>query len=215
MLDVGAVDVAVTSPPYNIAGGTHGASGRYKNEPLNISGDWYRDQMDEPEYQGWLNGIVAELRRVCAGLVWVNHKTRFVDKEAIHPIRFINQPLYSEIVWARAGATAFNCRKFAPSHEFVLGFGQPHYWDNKFNTLLTVWNITQDHTAHPCSYPIEIPTRCIGASCPEDGTAIDPFAGSCTTAVAAKQLGRRCICIELEQKYCEIGAQRCRQGVLW
>jgi site-specific DNA-methyltransferase (adenine-specific) len=45
-------------------------------------------------------------------------------------------------------------------------------------------------------------------------SVLDPFLGSGTTAVAAKKLNRKCIGIEIEEKYCEIAANRCRQMVM-
>ena len=44
-------------------------------------------------------------------------------------------------------------------------------------------------------------------------TILDPFLGSGTTAYCAKKLNRKCIGIEIEEKYCEIAAKRCCQGV--
>jgi len=44
-----------------------------------------------------------------------------------------------------------------------------------------------------------------------DNFVVDPFAGSCTVAVAAKSLGRKCICIEIKEEFCELGATRLRQ----
>jgi len=44
--------------------------------------------------------------------------------------------------------------------------------------------------------------------------AVDPFAGSCTTALAAKEMGQKSICIEIEERYCEMGANRLTQAML-
>lgn len=66
--------------------------------------------------------------------------------------------------------------------------------------------------AHPSQKPLSILTWCVGLT--EARTIIDPFMGSGTTLVAAKQLGRRAIGIEIERKYCDIAIERLRQEVL-
>lgn len=66
---------------------------------------------------------------------------------------------------------------------------------------------------HPTQKPMPLMEWCI-LQAGDVETIFDPFLGSGTTLVAAKKLGRKCIGIELEKKYCDIAAKRLSQGVL-
>ncbi len=65
---------------------------------------------------------------------------------------------------------------------------------------------------HPTEKPIELIQEIIGANVGD--TILDPFAGSGTTGRAAKDLGRKCVLIEKEERYCEVSANRMLQEVL-
>lgn len=67
---------------------------------------------------------------------------------------------------------------------------------------------------HPTQKPLGIIAPLLEYSCPDQGTILDPFMGSGTTLRAAKDLGRKAIGIEIEEKYCEIAAKRLGQEVL-
>ncbi len=64
------------------------------------------------------------------------------------------------------------------------------------------------------SKPLGLMSRLLEWCAPDDGLVIDPFAGSGTTLVAAKALGLRSIGVEIDERYCEIAANRCRQDTL-
>lgn len=67
---------------------------------------------------------------------------------------------------------------------------------------------------HPNEKPIELPKMFIEWTSAPDDLVLDPFMGSGTTLRAAKDLARRAIGIEIEERYCEIAAKRLEQGVL-
>jgi modification methylase len=215
------VDLVVTSPPYNTLPTSHKPSGLHAerksgvNQWIERASKGYFDTRPEPEYQSWMNGILQACFDNCNGLMWVNHKIRYRDSAAIHPARMFPWPIYCEVIWDRCGSMALNCKRYAPSTEHLIAFGTPHVWNDDLNSIMSVWRIGFDteKNDHPCAFPIELALRPITSSTNEGDIILDPFMGSGTTLRAAKDLGRRAIGIEIEERYCEIAARRLSQEV--
>ncbi len=73
-----------------------------------------------------------------------------------------------------------------------------------------VWTVAANPypSAHLATYPVAIPLRCIKAGCRPGGTVLDPFSGAATTGLAALQLGRRYIGIDINPAYHELASAR-------
>ena len=90
--------------------------------------------------------------------------------------------------------------------------------DEKGRLKRSVWRInTNGFSAsgeHIAPFPEVLVKDCIEVSCPKNGVILDPFLGSGTTAVVARQLGRNYIGIELSEKYIKIAERRLSQELL-
>lgn len=67
---------------------------------------------------------------------------------------------------------------------------------------------------HPCPKPEQLMVEIVSQFTDADELVVDPFAGSGTTLVAAKRLGRRAIGCEINEQYAEVAAKRLSQGAL-
>jgi len=214
-----SVDITFTSPPYNTIAATKSTGIMKEHRRKKQEGyEGYSDDMPESDYQRWIASVVQCCLDASDGLVWVNHKTRYRNKNGINPLSFLPGGLYCEVIWNRRGSLTLNARKFAPSHEYIFGLGVPHYWDNASNTKMSVWDDIppeRNVPGHPCPFPVALASRCIVASCPAGGVVLDPFMGSGTTLVAAQLEGRKATGIEINERYCEIAAKRLEQKVLF
>ena len=95
---------------------------------------------------------------------------------------------------------------------YILGKG----WKKSSPPMRSVLPTTESRTSevikigHPTPKPVSLMEQLITRA--PDGIIADPFAGSGATLVAARNLGRKAIGVELEEKYCEIIANRISQG---
>jgi site-specific DNA-methyltransferase (adenine-specific) len=76
-----------------------------------------------------------------------------------------------------------------------------------------VWDIipedTQKRASHFAPYPMDLCRIPILATCPPQGIVLDPFCGTGTTLLAARNLGRRSVGIDLSHDYLDLSAGRC------
>lgn len=230
-LDV-TVNLVVTSPPYNqMSSAMRKPSGLWVKTSAgagfvrrwNESG--YQDDMPENEYQDWQNACFSAIAGICAddASLFYNHQIRWRNGECLHPVQWF-QPdgwrIRQEIVWDRGGGMMFNARMFVRFDERILWFvrGAKWKWEQASVGHGTIWRIArkqqQQGKEHPVAFPIAIPARCIAAASDAHDVVLDPFMGSGTTLRAAKDLGRKAIGIEMDEKWCEFAVKWMSQCVL-
>jgi len=121
------------------------------------------------------------------------------------------------VVWDKGGlGMGIHFRR---SYELLLiaQNGAPCRVWNGGNTTSNVWRVPKiipQEYEHPTEKPEELMVMAISLFTNADDLVLDPFMGSGTTLVAAKNLGRKAIGIEIEEKYCEIAVKRLSQEVL-
>jgi site-specific DNA-methyltransferase (adenine-specific) len=205
--DVLQFDVIVTDPPYGIGWdvGTGGWRGRARDRDGTSFNPIHGD--DGPFDPSWLLAY-----RKPTVLFGANH---YADRLPPSP---------SWIVWDKRDGAKFGPDQSDCELAWTNLGGPARIFRLVWNTLSRIKDEKtaggshqanhhrKHHVLHPAQKPIVL-MRWIIDRCPP-GIILDPFMGSGSTLVAAKERGRKAIGIEIEERYCEIAARRCSQEVL-
>jgi site-specific DNA-methyltransferase (adenine-specific) len=158
-------------------------------------------------------------------VIWEKHNgSNFVDDrfKRVHeqPAHFYRRRTPWEVIYKKPvttpDATARQVRrKRRPPH--LGSIGEAHYiaHDGGPRLARSVLYVRSCHgyADHPCQKPLGILCPLIEYSCPPGGELIDPTCGSGSALVAAKQMGRRAVGIEICEADCEKAARRLTQAL--
>lgn len=120
------------------------------------------------------------------------------------------------LIWDKGGEAALGHPRWWSAHEEVYVRGRGWIGTRSPNVLrvngITRSGTLRDTLDHPTPKPVTLMEQLIQA-CPV-GTIADPFAGSGATLLAARNLGRRAVGVEIEPRYCDLIVRRLAQNVL-
>lgn len=187
-----SADAIITDPPFNVGK-------EFANDDLTPK-QW-RAFCARFAIAAWENGadnILVEVGK--------NDSTMRQELERWHEYRYAIILNYTNSM--RNGAVGY------ANFGLVYWFGDGKCHQRYKDRLDSALHNTKDEFTHPSPKEVVHYARLVEMFTPEGGSVIDPFMGSGTTLVAAKQLGRKAIGIEIEEKYCEIAVKRLAQGVL-
>ena len=222
-----SVQLAITSPPYNVG----------------IAYSGYADNLTTEEYLAWLKGVWLELKRVlvvggrfCLNVAPTSIKNfRPIHHDLSWDLRELGFLMRTEIIWYKqtmGRRTAWGSWRspanphIIPSWEYVLVFSKGEW--KLPGSLASVditgpefqrfsdgfWHIPPERNrkGHPAPFPEELILRLIKFYSYRGNTVLDMFGGTGTVAAVARSLGRHYIHIDASPAYCEQALERIRMA---
>lgn len=190
---LGKFDLLLTDPPYGIGEGDRKRV--MSREKLAAATDYGDNTWDKKRVA--IGDIIVPMNHCDKAIVWGGNYYEL-------------PPCIGWLVWDKCnGANDFADGEMAWNNLGSAMRIKRFMW----NGMIRAGEARGVKRVHPTQKPLELLTWCINLS-GDVQTILDPFLGSGTTARAAKDLGRKCVGIEREEKYCEIAARRLSQEVL-
>lgn len=221
-LPAGCIHLMVTSPPYN--------AGKEYDEDLTL--DEYRAFLRRVFAEAYR--VLAPGGRACINVANLGRKP-YIPLHAflVQDLLDLGFRMRGEIIWDKGGSasssTAWGSWRSASNpvlrdvHEYVLVFSKDSYSrsasgrkstikrDDFLEWTKSVWSFpaaSARKVGHPAPFPEELPRRLIDLYTFQGDVVLDPFAGSGTTCVAARRLGRHFIGYEIHPDYVRLAEAR-------
>jgi len=196
MLD--AVDHVITDPPYS--------------EQVHEGARTLRDLDTKPVT--FASTTSLDLAVIAANLSAITARWFVATMAWEHVTDFLREPpcgweFIRHGVWVKPdGAPQFTGDRPAQGWEAVCIMHRPgkKRWNGGGNRAVWTHNVVRGQ--HPTEKPLSLLLELVDLFTDPGDLVLDPFAGSLTTAVACKQLGRRCIAIEMDAGYVQAGIKR-------
>lgn len=222
--NVQQVDMIFADPPYFLSKGfTMRAKGRVK---CFDKGDWDKErplaEINEFNMK-WLSMCRDWLKE--DGTIWVSGTYHNIYSVANCMVE-LGYKILNIVVWNKPDAPlTLSDAHFNFSAEYIIWArktkSKRHYFNNELMKQLNggkrmsdVWNIPttglweKSQGKHPTQKPLRLMYRIILSSTLEGETILDPFAGSCTTGIAANLLGRKFIGFDQSEEFLQLGLRR-------
>ena len=180
-------DLVFTDPPYGV-------------------GELYASYEDQPEQVKQLVQCIIPMCLV--------HASRTVLTCSTRQIGWYPEPTWI-LCWLNRAGTGLNPWGFT-CWQPVLCYGKdPNLAKGKGSYPDVIEHSeASEKNGHPCPKPLGFWTKLLQRVSMDGDLILDPFMGSGTTLRAAKDLGRKAVGVEIEERYCEIAAKRLAQEVL-
>ncbi|WP_235612302.1 DNA-methyltransferase [Metalysinibacillus jejuensis] len=218
-----SIDLIIADPPYFLSNDGISCSGG-KMVSVN-KGEW--DKVKDISSEEFYYLFLIEAKRIIkdTGSIWVSGTFHNIYQVG-YLIQKLDMRILNNITWQKRNPPPnLSCKMFTHSTETIIWASKNkkskyifNYDDmkkeNEGKQMKDVWAFSLTKKSekafgkHPTQKPLELLKRMIKASSKPDDLILDPFLGSGTTGVAAIELNRRFIGVEIEEEYVDLAINR-------